>query len=938
MHKTILLWFLSILFVAFSVMAGTTGKIAGTVRDAQTGEPLIGANVVLKGTGMGAATDMDGYFYIINVPIGEYTVEVSMIGYQTVVHPGVKVYLDQTTKLDFKLRPEAIQGEVIEVVAEQKLTVEKDVTTKKVIIDREEIKSLPVRDFSDLVAIQAGVIRIEGSLKGIPGFEDRGIEEVHVRGGRAAEIGYMVDGMYIENPIYGGRYKGIQLNKFAYEQVDMKTGVFNAEYGDAMSAIFNVVTRSGTDKYEGNINLETSALGFEPDRLREYGRVSGAFGGPVPFTNKHVKFIMSGRRTTRKYNVYEFDDIVFDPSDTLANRWDPRLLDKTGLTWEEFQEQHIQHAHRYDRYKGWKAFGFNRDWDLFAKLTFDLSPSMKLELSNWVVGTEFRTFNTENHWYRFYEDGRNIVRQNADRQAFVWTHMISKNTFYTVRGSRFYQEMNIGCKDPKTGRWLDADEYRRPYPPPDVNNWETKIDEHGRTVYYDPIVKEWIPKDWYDYDLYLSYEFFAQGNDRYHHRSYAQTWEAVADITSQVNKHHQIKTGVSYKQHDLYFNEVQLPWLANPYYDYYKKHPIEGSFYIQDKIEYDYMTINAGIRVDMNNPRSKMWENPYDPDTKLIDSKTTYQISPRLGFSHVITEKSTFTFGYGQFYQFPTYRNVYLNSQQSLEAIRPLVGNALLKSQKVTSYEFGLNTELMEGFLFQIIGWSKEYNNLTSTERVPRFPRSYYVFVNRDYATARGFDLNIRFRKKRFSGMIQYTLSRATANTKDPWESYRREYTVETQPRREFLMGYDRTHDMNLSGAYVIPPHQGFKLFGVRPLANSRIDLIFVATSGAPYTPTHNGIAGPTNSEREPWYIQFNMHFRKNFELMGMKYTFGILVFNLFDRKNALDVFTETGKADDPGNYIRRFINRKIYSSTYWDQPYRFGPRRRVDFTLEVSF
>ena len=88
MHKTILLWFLSILFVAFSVMAGTTGKIAGTVRDAQTGEPLIGANVVLKGTGMGAATDMDGYFYIINVPIGEYTVEVSMIGYQTVVHPG----------------------------------------------------------------------------------------------------------------------------------------------------------------------------------------------------------------------------------------------------------------------------------------------------------------------------------------------------------------------------------------------------------------------------------------------------------------------------------------------------------------------------------------------------------------------------------------------------------------------------------------------------------------------------------------------------------------------------------------------------------------------------------------------------------------------------------------------------------------------------------
>ncbi|HFE63858.1 MAG TPA: TonB-dependent receptor, partial [Caldithrix sp.] len=320
MRHNFIVWVaISSLLIATSLSAGTTGKIAGSVRDANTGEPLIGANVILKGTYLGASTDVDGYFFIINVPVGEYTLEISMIGYQTVIYPKVRVMLDQTTKLDFKLKEQAIKGEAVVVIAEQEVKVEKDVTTKKVIIDRKEINSLPVRDFSDLVEAQAGIIRIEGSLKGIPGFEDRGIEEIHVRGGRTAEVAYLVDGMYTENPIYGGRYKGIQLNKYAQEQVDIKTGVFNAEYGDAMSSIINIVSRTASDHYEGNLNVESSAFGFEPDRLRNYSRFSGAIGGPIPFLGKNVTLMLSGRRTDRKYNVYEFDDLVFDPSDTLAN-------------------------------------------------------------------------------------------------------------------------------------------------------------------------------------------------------------------------------------------------------------------------------------------------------------------------------------------------------------------------------------------------------------------------------------------------------------------------------------------------------------------------------------------------------------------------------------------------------------------------------------------
>jgi hypothetical protein len=279
-----------------------------------------------------------------------------------------------------------------------------------------------------------------------------------------------------------------------------------------------------------------------------------------------------------------------------------------------------------------------------------------------------------------------------------------------------------------------------------------------------------------------------------------------------------------------------------------------------------------------------------------------------------------------------------LNSELDLQTLRPILGNSLLSSEKVTTYEFGLNTQVVSGLIFQVIGWSKEYNSLNSTERVPAFPRSYYVNVNRDYSTARGMDFVVRFRKSKLSGMVQYTLMRATANGADPWESYREEYTPETQPRREYLMGYDRTHDINISATYNFSSAGPFKFFGISPLAKSSINIVTIATSGAPYTPTRNRVAGPTNSEREPWFIQTNLHFRKSFSFYGLNYTLGILVFNLLDRLNPIDVYTETGKADNPGNYFQERIDQGVYSTTSFDQPYRYGDRREIDFTLEVAF
>src|SRR3989304_2818793 len=128
--RTSLLLFALLAFAVSAgiLYAGTTGKVAGRVTDAATGEPLIGANVVIKGTIMGAATDIDGNYAILNVPPGVYTVVVSLIGYRSVEFENVRVSIDLTTTVDGALQESAVEVGAIVVTAERPL-VTKDMTS-----------------------------------------------------------------------------------------------------------------------------------------------------------------------------------------------------------------------------------------------------------------------------------------------------------------------------------------------------------------------------------------------------------------------------------------------------------------------------------------------------------------------------------------------------------------------------------------------------------------------------------------------------------------------------------------------------------------------------------------------------------------------------------------------------------------------------------------
>ena len=191
--------------------------------------------------------------------MGDYEIKWQMIGYQSNIIDNVHVTMDQTTWVNYSLPIAAIEGEVVRVSSQKRL-VEKGSTSKQVTISKEAIETLPIRDVSDLYNLQAGVVKVESRSQGIPDHEDRGLEEVHVRGGRSGEIAYMIDGMYIRNPIFGGIGNGTRLNKFAIREFDWQPGGFNAEYGDAMSAVSNLHTMTGSSDFSYKFQLNYTDL------------------------------------------------------------------------------------------------------------------------------------------------------------------------------------------------------------------------------------------------------------------------------------------------------------------------------------------------------------------------------------------------------------------------------------------------------------------------------------------------------------------------------------------------------------------------------------------------------------------------------------------------------------------------------------------------------
>ena len=446
MIRSIKIIFLICINIVSFTLAGTDGTIRGRVTDEESME-LPGATIYLPELGIGAAADPEGNFIILNIPVGKYDVVVQMVGYQKKTYKEVQVVMDQTVWLNPTLPVAAVEGDEVEVLGTRPL-VERGTTSKKITVDKEAIQSLPIRDMSELYSLQSGVVKVESKTRGIPNQEERGLEEVHVRGGRSGEIAYMIDGMYVRNPIFGGIGSGTRLNLFAINEFDWQPGGFNAEYGDAMSAVSNWHTSSGGENIEYHFEYETSLVGAfinglrgkkddteNFDKLRGLNDYNFGIGGPVLGIPK-LRFWFSGQHTSEEnYSVYEFDDRVYLGEDQDL------LLDTLALNKESL-------VNPWDNIAGFRGFGFDKTTDIFAKLSYNHSSKLRFNLSYWRVANHLQAFNPR---YLYWDEGRNELFRDTYRVNFEINHSLTQRTFYTVRFARFIQDQFQGV------RWRDND-------------------------------------------------------------------------------------------------------------------------------------------------------------------------------------------------------------------------------------------------------------------------------------------------------------------------------------------------------------------------------------------------------------------------------------------------------------------------------------------------
>ncbi len=319
------------------LQGGTTGKIAGRIVSSSTGEPMAYCNITLKGTLLGATTDAEGNYLILNIPPGIYTVTASYIGYSSLSYTNVKVTTDFTTKLDMQLAKSVLEaGEEVVVIAERPL-VTKDRTSSMVSISADEINVLPVTEISELLSLQAGFVN------------------GHVRGGRSGEVVYAIDGVPVTDVYDGSSVVDVNVNSIS--ELQFISGTFNAEYGKALSGYVNIVTKEPGRDFSGGF---TSYLGDHVSNHTNIFRgidevspvainnIEGYLN--VPLVQDKISFYGSARRiyfggwqnARREYNPWHIT-VNLGPSEPLVSRYN---FQKTGdgkivpMNWNEKTNLH----------------------------------------------------------------------------------------------------------------------------------------------------------------------------------------------------------------------------------------------------------------------------------------------------------------------------------------------------------------------------------------------------------------------------------------------------------------------------------------------------------------------------------------------------------------------------------------------------------------------
>ncbi len=387
--------------------------------------------------------------------------------------------------------------------------------------------------------------------------------------------------------------------------------------------------------------------------------------------------------------------------------------------------------------------------------------------------------------------------------------------------------------------------------------------------------------------------------------------------------------------------------------DGYKAEPLQGAFYLQDKMEWEGMIVNAGLRFDFWYIGEDYQVLQDDGSYRTFEfegkDKTQLMLSPRVGVSHPISEKDVLRFAYNYQNQLPAMRYIFTSKtpQDALTSDNAVtVGNAELEPQITITYEVGLQHLINEDWAIDLSLYYKNYYNYVSTMKVvdPDEPQVFwYEFISEDYASGRGIDIALDKSLSNFwSANISYSFAWAEGNNSS---------TViqdENTNLREFPLDWDIRNNLSLNLMFRIERGEEFFIpftNYILPLDDFSTSFTYSYSSGEPYTPvdavTNNAL--DPNSERKDARQNASLKISKKLNISQNSYVNLFFdIDNLFKYRNINDVYAKTGDPFDSGEDFTvndvsipevNFMNQQRYND-----PGRVSQDRSYSFGISYNF
>jgi len=940
----------------------TSGKISGKVADAD-GNPLQGANITVEGTSIGTASNQDGAFVILNVPVGTYTLRCDYIGYSALIISNVAVSFGLTTGQDFGLVKSAIEGAVVKVRAEKPL-INKNSTNTTRIVGAETIENLPLRGVESIIALQTGTVADDGNI--------------YVRGSRAGDVAYYVDGVYMNNAYTLNNTSTV--SNSAIEEIQFQSGGFSAEFGNVNGGVVNTTTKVGGSmlNLSGEIisGIGSSGSGTSDGLYSNgYKLYNVNLGGPLG--DKIRYFVSIEGRMTEDSNPTKHPFYVMDRSEISWSRdsvWAGTDSAYYGFyldgnlegAWADFEIENAAFNTSLENVASDSLSGFNLI-DVASKAVGDTTASIISGYSNdhYEYGSKPNSGND-----RSTITGNLSIDLGAIRVKFgglfnqssgrSYNHSYSllnneNNPRWENNTLSLYANLAVALSDKSyikvsVSSFKFTDRYGD-------NTWWDQFNNYGNIIdgsYLRDAGKN--PVNIQEFAYYSAFGSIYNDYD-YNETSYIGL---KTDFVNQMGNH-EIKAGFDYRDNTIKYYRLAQPleiaqeydgkdvatitdqWIFETYRNAYAENlgysvdgkesgvgfqdagnPVILGAYVQDKIELEDLIVNVGVRYDYFNPNTQEaadWTDIYTKDGALDRETSGFKdveaytyINPRIGFSFPVSDKTKIHAQYGKFTQHPILNRLYLsdtrlasNLTQGNMTVSP---NPSLKPEQTTQYEVGLTQQLGGYAALGITGFYKEVRDYTMmanlvASKVNGALFNWSQYMNGDFGVVKGMSFNLNMR--RVNGLMAnagYTLSFAEGTGSDPASNWNIAWTGDTYPTMINPLEYDQRHTGSVMLDYRLGTDGGL-------MANTGVNLLYQFGSGTAYTPslTESAIFGrgwyaPTaalNSAYKPWTSTLDLKIDRNINVAGYGVSVYLLVLNVLDTDNVDEVFPGSGDAGNDG-------------------------------------